>query len=160
MTKTRKIVLAVTIGVLILALGAGIGAIAASSYGTQDDPLVAKSYLDNTLTPKLQQQFQTQLDNQVQALEQKISSSGGSFSVVNLSAGQTLSCSGGCEIILRSGNASASGSSGLSDVTDGQALSVGSALAANHLCVAASQGDGVYSSSGAVLLVRGGYTIG
>lgn len=159
MTKTKKTVLAVIIGVLILALGAGIGVIAASTYGTQADPLVAKSYLDDTLTPQLQQQFQAQLDSKAQELEQKISSSGGAFSAVSLSAGQSLYCGAGCEIILSSGGATASGSSGFSDVTSGEAVNLGASLQANHLYVASAEGSAVSSPSGATVLVRGRYTM-
>ncbi|NLH01860.1 MAG: hypothetical protein GX488_08210 [Clostridiales bacterium] len=147
--------------VLILALGIGVGAYAASNFGTQSDPLVAKSYLDNTVTPKLQAEFQSKLDEQVKIMEQQISSSasGLNFSVVNLSSGQTIKGSAGCEIILRSGTVSASGTSGLSDITDGSAISAGGTLPANHLCLVGADGDGVKASSSAVLLIRGGYTI-
>jgi hypothetical protein len=147
--------------VVILAVGVGVGAYAASNFGTQTDPLVAKSYLDQTVTPKLQAQFQAKLDEQVQQMEQQIASTttGLNFTAVSLSSGQTLKGSVGCEIILRSGTASSSGSSGLSDVTDGKLISVGTALTANHLCMVGTEGDGVKVSSAVTLLVRGGYSI-
>jgi len=158
--KKKKIV-TVLAAVLILAVGVGVGAYAASAFGTQSDPLVAKSYLDQTVTPKLQAQFQAKLDEQVQIMEQQIaaSSSGLNFASVTLSSGQTLKGSVGCEIILRSGTAVCSGSSGLSDVTDGRAVAVGTSLTANHLCMVLVQNDGAKASSGVTLLVRGGYTI-
>lgn len=156
MNKKLKTIL---IAVLLVAVGAGVGAYAASTYGTESDPLVAKSYLDNTLTPKLQTEFQTKIDQQSQLLEQQIASANTTvnFSAVTLTSGQTLRCSAGCEVVLRSGTATAAGT--LSDVTTGTALNAGSALAQNHLCLAAASG-GVTASGSVSLLVRGTYTVG
>lgn len=159
MTKTKKKILAVVIGVVILALGIGIGATAASNYGTQTDPLVAKSYLDNTLTPKLQQQFQTELDSKVQSMEQKISSLGGGYAAVTIAAGQKLSCAPGCEIIITAGTATATGSSGLSDITAGSAVSNGGGVPVYHLCVVLAQDEGVAASETVQAMVRGSYTL-
>ena len=158
--KKKKIV-TVMAAVLILVVGVGVGAYAASNFGTQADPLVAKSYLDQTITPKLQAEFQAKLDEQVQLMEQQIASSatGLNFTAVTLTNGQTLKGSVGCEIILRSGTAVSSTSTGLSDVTDGKSLASGTALTANHLCMVGAQGDGVKASSAVTLLVRGGYSI-
>ena len=160
-TMRNKKIITVLAAVLILAVGVGVGAYAASNFGTQADPLVAKSYLDQTVTPKLQAEFQTKLDAQVQLMEQQISSSttGLNFTSVTLTNGQTLKGSVGCEIILRSGTAVSSGTAGLSDVTDGKLIPSGTALAANHLCMVSSQGDGVKASSSVTLLVRGSYTL-
>ena len=156
MNKKLKTIL---IAVLLVAVGAGVGAYAASTYGTESDPLVAKSYLDNTLTPKLQAEFQTKIDQQSQLLEQQIASANTTvnFSAVSLTSGQTLRCSAGCEVVLRSGTATAAGT--LSDVTTGTALNEGAALAQNHLCLAASSG-GVTATGSVSLLVRGAYTVG
>lgn len=151
-------------GIVILAAGIGVGAYAASIYGTQADPLVAKSYLDDVLTPQLQDQFESLVDMQVQKIEQKISSVEssitGNFQAVTLSSGQTLKGSVGCEIVLRSGSATASGSTGLSDLTSGTVISNGSAVTANHLCVVAVADEGVKASGAATFLVSGVYSIG
>lgn len=160
----KKRFLTILAAVVVLALGIGIGAYAASNYGTQSDPLVAKSYLDNVLTPQLQQQFQAQLDLRVQELEQDIavagSNGGANFVSLSLSAGQTLKGDTGCEIILRTGSATCSGTTGLADVTDGALLSPGASVAQNHLLNVAANGNGVTADSAATVLVRGGYTIG
>lgn len=157
----RKKLLITLAAVLILALGVAVGAVAASSLGTQSDPLVTKSYLDKVLTPQLQSQYQAQLDSQFKDIESEIagiaSSSTGNFTAVSLSSGQVLSASASCEIILRSGSATAVG--GLSDITDGAAVSSGSSLSANHLCVAGAAGDGVKASGAVTLLVRGVFNI-
>ena len=157
--KNKKLILLVA-ALLILAAGVGVGAYAASNYGTQSDPLVAKSYLDKTLTPALQAEFETKLDAEVKKLEDEISGLGGTnFSSVSLAAGQSLSANSGCEIILRSGSAEAVGETGLTNVTEGSSLAAGQAIPQNHLLMAASEGDGVKASSAVTLLVRGGYKI-
>lgn len=157
----KKRIITILAAFVILAVGVGVGAYAASNFGTQSDPLVAKSYLDQTVTPKLQAQFQAKLDEQVQQMEQQIASTttGLNFTAVSLSSGQTLKGSVGCEIILRSGTALCSGTAGLSDVTDGKLISVGTALTANHLSMVGTDGDGVKASAAVTLLVRGGYSI-
>lgn len=161
--KNKKLIM-ILAAVFILALGVGVGAYAAGAFGTQSDPLVAKSYLDDVLAPKLQQQYQSQLDTQYKVLEDKISSMSssleGNFAVVSLSSGKTLKGSAGCEMILRSGSAVSAGSGTLADVTSGSMLASGNAVTANHLYVAGTDGDGVRAGSGAVsLLVRGTYSI-
>ena len=156
MNKKLKTIL---LAVLLVAVGAGAGAYAASTYGTQSDPLVAKSYLDNTLTPKLQSEFQTKVDQQSQVLENEIASANKTmnFAAVSLSKGQTLRCSEGCEVVLRSGSAAASAA--LSDVTAGTEVSSGGALTANHLNVAPDSAA-LTATAAATLLVRGVYTVG
>lgn len=160
--KNKKLLL-VLIGVLVLATGIGVGAYAASAFGTQSDPLVAKSYLDDVLTPKLQSEFESQLDNEVQQLEQQIngvtSTLSGNYQVVTLSSGQTLQGSIGCEIVLRSGSAAVSGSTGLSDLTAGNVVASGNAVTANHLCVVAGANEGVKASGAVTLLVKGVFQI-
>ena len=156
MNKKLKTIL---IAVLLVAVGAGAGAYAASTYGTQSDPLVAKSYLDNTLTPKLQSEFQTKVDQQSQVLENEIASANKTmnFAAVSLSKGQTLRCSAGCEVVLRNGSAAASAA--LSDVTAGTEVAAGDALTANHLNVAPDSAA-LTATTAATLLVRGVYTVG
>ena len=157
----KKRLVTVLAAVLILALGVGVGVYAASNYGTQSDPLVAKSYLDNVLTPRLRDEYDAQLNKEFSALDTKIANiaatAKGNFSAVNLTSGQTLTTSAGCEIILRSGSASAFGS--LTDVTEGATVSGSESLAANHLCITATDGSGVRASGDVTLLVMGNYSV-
>lgn len=155
----HKRLVTVLAAVLILALGIGVGAYAASNLGTQSNPLVAKSYLDQTVTPQLQQEFQTKLDEQVRLLESKISSSssGLDFKAITLNNGQSLKASAGCELVLRAGTASAIGV--LSDVTEGKQVASGAALSANHLYMALNDGEGLSAGSSVTVLVRGAYTV-
>lgn len=160
--KSKKLLL-VLIGVLVLAVGVGVGAYAASTFGTKSDPLVAKSYLDDVFTPRLQSEFGSQLSNEVQQLEQQIdgfsSTLSGNYKVVTLSSGQTLQGLVGCEIVLRSGSATATGITGLSDLTAGNVVADGNAVTANHLCVVAGANEGLVASGAVTLLVRGVFKI-
>lgn len=102
--------------------------------GTDTDPLVTKSYVDQYAL----------------------------WQVVNLKAGQKLMAGAGTELILRAGSANAvtSPGGGLSDVTAGKDLSGGVALVANHLVIVPrADGRGVAAVTDAVFLVRGAYTI-
>ncbi|NLV86866.1 MAG: hypothetical protein GX025_06585 [Clostridiales bacterium] len=157
--KNKKIALLI-VAVLILAAGIGVGAYAASNYGTKDDPLVAKSYLDKTLTPRLQAEFEARLDSEVKKLEDEISGLDvANFKAISLKSGQSLAASSGCEIILRSGSAEVLGEGGLSDVTAGASLSAGQAISKDHLLMAATSGDGISATTDATVLIRGGYKI-
>lgn len=74
------------IAVLVIAvavLAAGIGAYAASNYGTQSDPLVAMSYLEDVLQPKIE----SSVDAKISEAAKGISGGNASFAVVNLGAG-------------------------------------------------------------------------
>ncbi len=154
----------------------------AASAGSQGDPLVTLSYLDNVFTPKVntmvtqavtdqQAKLKTDLDKAIQDWDAKIktaigsgSGEGGSsvFAVVELSQGQTLVGDVGCEVMLRVGSATcgADGATGLIDVTSGGTLANGKALETNHLYMVTISTRSVTATSGTVkVLARGPYTI-
>ena len=81
--------------------------------------------------------------------------------MVELSAGQTLTGSAACELLLRSGTATcvSDSSPGLVDMTDGATLANGGALKANHLYLATIEGRGVRASTAVTIMVRGEYTV-
>ena len=158
----------------------------ASEVGSQGDPLVTLSYLNETFM----NQILTKVDEKLVGrnmllkaeLEQQISkterdlllqlggsvggSTGGtavSFTAVTLAGGQILFGDAGCEVMLRSGSATCyaenlSGS-GLVDSTDGKVVGHGTALTVNHLYMMTDR-RGVAAAGDVVLLVRGDYMIG
>ena len=151
-TKRARIIVC---AVLALCAIAGITVYAAYSYGTKDDPLITKSYLDEVLTPELMAEFNAQLG----AAD---GDTGAAFEVVTLSKGQTLSCQVGCEIMLRIGTASASGpdSPVLVDTTSGTTLEDGGALVKNHLYMVTIVNNGLTASADATkVLISGSYTV-
>ena len=102
--------------------------------GSQEDPLVSKSYVDMQVK----------------------------MNVVELPQGKILLGSSGTEIVLRSGKARVIDSQlgGLSDVTAARDLRRGEAVPANHLLIVPrDDGRGVEALSPVILLVRGSYTV-
>ena len=121
----------------------GIGAWAAGSAGTQSDPLVAMSYLDN-VREQLRREFDSALDEAVG----EVSAGAGEFDSVSLSTGTEVLC-------LEPG-ATATGT--LIDATSGGVINPGDILSANHLYLVADNNT-LLSGTGEAL-VRGGYSLG
>ena len=84
-----------------------------------------------------------------------------SWSAIQVPAGSTVVCEVGVQAILRVGQATcvAAGTPGLIDLSNGETLENGGALAANHLYTASIQGRGIYTAQGCTLLIAGSYTI-
>jgi len=162
-----------------IALVSGAGALAASTSGSQSDPLVTLSYLTDVFKPqilseiaKTEQELSAKFDTQIAAFEAglkadqtgdlpDIPESIETFSVVTLSKGQSLTCSVGTEIMLRIGTATGFGTApALVDYTSGSTLSSGSSLVTNHMYLVTIEGNGVTSTADLVrVLVRGIYTL-
>ena len=163
--KNKKLVTILAF-VLVAVVFAGIGAYAATTLGTQNDPLVTLSYLNERLYPELVSKISDEADKAAaevaQALENGAGGGAESYTVVTLSQGQRLVGGVGCEILLRIGSAtvSASDSPGLVDVTSASSLNDGSSLTANHLYMVTIEGNGIKAAAATVkVLVRGSYTI-
>ena len=156
----------------------------AAEVGSQGDPLVTLSYLNETFLGQVLEQVEGKLSSRNEMMRQEIEqtvnlaerdllsqiggsiadSSGGvasSYTAVELTAGQILYGTAGCEVMLRSGSVKcvSNGSTpGLVDATDGGTINNGTALKANHLYLMTAE-RGVKASGAATLLVRGEYTI-
>lgn len=144
------------------------GALAAGGAGSQSDPLVTLSYLNETFTGQVMDKVDAAIAQRNAQLLQELKGSGAAvpgaasaYTAVTLAAGQALYGEAGCEVLLRSGSASCGGtaSAGLTDATAGGSLGGGGALEANHLYLMPESGS-ISSAGGAVLLVRGGYSVG
>jgi len=170
----------------MLALAAILGAAAlAADAGSQQDPLVTLSYLNDTYLPSVLAQVDEKLAardteltrklaEQIRQMEEKLAARYGSgtgnaasgvasvFSVVTLSKGQTLQGQIGCEVMLRVGTAVcvADTAPGLVDTTGATTINGGAALVKNHLYMMTIEGRGVKATADTVkVLVRGAYTI-
>lgn len=146
---------------LVSVLIAG-GVYAAVRYGTQDDPLITLSYLTDVAEKEITEQtdtaIQTAVSNAQSQMQEQVRAASGVYQSVSLTAGQTLKCDPGTEILLTSGAAVMTGAG--SDVTTGAALASGANLAVNHLCLAGSDGVTLSTGDKAVLMVRGNYNVG
>ncbi|MFV0516873.1 MAG: hypothetical protein ACK5MV_05715 [Aminipila sp.] len=130
----KKSLIISIVTILVMVLGISIVAAATDQPGSENDPVVTKSYVDSRT----------------------------SYSPISLTAGQKLIGGEGCEIILRSGEATAidNGANGISDLTAGIDLMTGSSVGANHLLlVPRNDGRGITAVTDIWVMVRGTYTI-
>lgn len=152
--RTRKTKI-IACALLALCAIAGITVYAAYNYGTKDDPLITKSYLDEVLTPELMAELEAQLNAAG-------SDTDAAFKVLTLSKGQTVTCQVGCEVMLRIGTATASGADSpvMVDTTSGSTLENGGALVKNHLYMVTIVNNGftAYADTTKVL-ISGSYTV-
>ena len=178
--KTLRTTLCVALVGTVLAAFMAI----ATEVGSQNDPLVTLSYLNETfmnqILTKVDEKLvgrntllKTELEASIGRVEQELllqfggsvgSATGGtavSFTPVTLLPGQTLYGSAGCEVMLRSGSAAAYSalSPALLDSTDGTTLASGGALVLNHLYMLPADCS-VTVLSDAVILIRGSYLVG
>ena len=177
MRKKTKFLIAIAV-VLGIMLVSAVSIMAATSYGTQSDPLITRSYLMQIFRPEVisevngsvgtaQANLAATFSDSIRAINSKLDGGGNAsktdvFSVVTLSSGQTVTCNAGTEIILRSGSASATGDTypQLADTTDGTSLSSGSGLSVNHMYMITADGNGFKAEGDSTkILIRGDYTI-
>lgn len=143
----RKWISVIVCAVMIVSLTAAV--YAAGAVGSEDDPVVTKSYVDAKIA---------ELQNGSQG-------SGGEtdvFHAVNIPAGKKLIGGEGTELILRSGSATAldNGADGVSDLTGGTDLRTGTAVAKNHLLlVPRADGRGIYAATEIWVMIKGAYTL-
>ena len=160
---TVRTILCVSLAATVLT---ALTALAAGDPGGKADPLVTLSYLTETFAPRLMDEVDGLLEKRNAALAKELldkqfpDGSGEAYATVTLSAGEILRGETGCEVLLRFGSARCAGTEavGLVDTTSGGSLNSGNTLEANHLYLLPEVRD-VASPDGAVLLVRGSYTI-
>ena len=142
----------------------------AAEAGSEGDPLVTLSYLNDTfldtILAKVDQKIAARNSQIAQQLGgQTASGTSGTvaaFTVVTLSKGQVLTGDIGCEVMLRVGTAAcvSPSSPGLIDESAAVTLNNGGALIQNHLYMMTIVGRGVKATAATTkLLVRGTYTI-
>lgn len=154
-------------------------ALAATTPGSDGDPLITSSYLDKKLqeisdslqnTIKNLQAKIEQNDSNLTVLDKKVEEfgkqapggSGSIYEVISLPTGKKLICENSTEVILRSGKAKvvSSNAAGLSDVTTGFDITPGKYVERNHLLIVPrTDGRGVVAQTLCVLMVKGTYSI-
>ena len=140
----------------------------AAEPGSDQDPLITLSYLNdtfmNSIMKKVDEKIAARNGQLAQQLGGQTSETGSArtFTVVTLAQGQKLTGDIGCEVMLRVGTATCVSASapGLIDQTDGSTLNNGGALVKNHLYMMTIEGRSVQATAATTtLLVRGTYTI-
>lgn len=140
------------LALMLASMAAMVTFSAAAEAGSQGDPLVTLSYLNETFLPKILAQVQGTASG----------SSGANFTVVDLSKGQSLNLAVGGEVMLRAGTAAcgAASSPGLIDETAAGSVDNGGTLVKNHLYMSTMDGRMVKAAGdGVKLLVRGTYSL-
>lgn len=125
----------------------------ANQAGSADDPLVAKSYVDDKIS---------QVIEAINSLDNTTTSKADAYTPVYVEVGQTIFGDEGTEIILRSGNANAviTGVDGLTNITTGQNISNGQKINANNLIIVPRKdGRGIKATENSWFLIKGGYTL-
>lgn len=171
---------------VILAVSSAAGA---GQPGSDADPLVTKSYVDQKIAQLSAQigsgtgsggsvdqsalaQLQTDMGDltkfiidaltEIETLKGRVAALESGYGVVEANAGQKIILSGGSEAILRSGSATAimGANGGLVDVGDGVELKGGANVPLQHLLISSrTDGRGLQIKSHSFLLVRGAYTV-
>lgn len=124
-----------------------------SEPGSEEDPLVTKSYIEKRI-----EQLKYYIDQKISGDD----SSTSELEVVEVNSGQSIIGRAGTEIILRGGKGRviAGELGGLSDITGGRDLQMGENVPANHLMIVPrDDGRGVYVLENAIFMVRGSYEI-
>ena len=174
MKKTLRIVLIALAAALLLGIAA-LAVDAATSAGSEDDPLVTLSYINDVFVPYVTSLFRQDLEEKEtalqEALEERVSAlegagvggspGGREYVVETLEAGQTLICQRGAELMLRIGRATVTAENipGLVDTATTGNLNDGEELTVNHLYMVTINGHGVRAEETVKILVRGDYTI-
>lgn len=172
MKKTVRIVLIVLAAALVLSVAA-LAVNAAASAGSEDDPLVTLSYINDVFLPYVTDLFRKDLEeketNLRETLEERVSALEGAglggggtrYVVETLEKGQTLICQRGAELMLRIGRATVKAGStpGLVDTATTGNLNDGEELAVNHLYMVTINDHGIRAEEMVKILVRGEYTI-
>lgn len=122
-----------TLAIILSAVGVLTAAYAAQP-GTNEDPLVTKSYLEQMTR----------------------------FNVVEVPQGKSVYGTAGTEMILRQGECTIIGTQkgGVSDVTMGYDLADGITVQGNHLLIVpVNDGRGVKALTNCLIMIKGGYEI-
>ena len=152
--KSGKWTSCLACAVLVAGVIGGV-AFAAGTQGSQDDPLVTLSYLNEKALPEILRQVEAKLDEREAALNKKLQEGGQSaFTTVELKAGKTLTLSAGSQLLLRQGGLTTTAP--LLDVTDGVPHN-GGELAANHLYLATGDAQQLTASTAVTLMVLGSW---
>lgn len=128
--------------------------------GTEDDPLISKSYIENQVIPRLEQYIESRI-SEIKS-EGSTGSTAETFIVVEATAGQEIICNAGAELILRMGKATiiATEKGGIADTTAGYDLADGTDMPSNHLLIVpVSDGRGIKAQENVIVMIKGEYTV-
>lgn len=132
------------------------GSVYAATAGSEADPLVSKSYVDDKINQVIS------MINTGSSTTVVDSSSADTYVPVSAAVGQTVTGGEGTEIILRAGkgNVIINGVDGIVDATTGGDLKNGAAVTKNHIMIVPrADGRGIKVTEAAWFLIKGDYSI-
>lgn len=138
--KKKRLTETAAMAVILASICTFVYMTVSASPGTDDDPLVTKSYLDSVLN------------------NAKFSS----YTLVSMKKTQQLICAEGTEFILRQGKGIifSDANGGFADTTVGADLTDGAAVPANHLLICpVSKWRGFTATEDVLVLVKGDYSV-
>lgn len=152
--KHRKTLVLVMALMLIVAAGSAVAA--ESAAGGESDPIVTKSYVDSLI-------------NELKASQGTSSSTvtgdgaGETYQIVHLAANTRIIGGESTEMILRSGEATVwtdnEKGNGISDLTAGKDLTIGTKVQANHLIlIPRADGRGISVWTDSYVMVKGKFS--
>ena len=104
--KRRKWTTYLACGALVLATLGG-AAIAAGTQGSQTDPLITLSYLNEKVLPDILKQVDQRVEEGTKELRERLEKSGqASFEVTEVAKDKAVTLTAGTQFLLRSGAAS------------------------------------------------------
>lgn len=138
--KLRQCISVAVIFCLVCTLCCGLAL--AATVGSAEDPLITKSYIDNTYPPLVLAAPKQLISDSMQVLEYKLAQAKATPSPANacnmIESGDTLSLAEGSGFFLLTGSAKITSCTGLIiDLTSGTTLSSGQVLTAPHQYLAA-----------------------
>lgn len=157
MQKMKKRIAALCAAGIVAVCGVGLAF--AADPGSDGDPLISKSYIDNVLLPKIYSYIDGAVSGSGPSDPQGQSEK---FEVVNVGAGKKVIAGEGTEMILRMGSGTVIGSmrGGIADTTEGADLADGTAVPSNHLLIVPlADGRGVNVAAEAIFMIKGTYEI-
>ena len=160
--KTNSARLRAVLIALAILLAVGVTVYAAANYGSREDPLITKSYLDSVVQPELEKELEIRLEAALS--EAEFNNAGGDFVLLTLQNGQRVTGEVGTELLPRFGSVRAyaydSADVALVDTTDAAAVMNGSTLSANHLYMITIKGNGFTAAAdNTKVLIAGEYTV-
>ncbi len=171
MKKKYRILLIILLAAAILTAGVFAVGDALSVPGSEEDPLITLSYLNEVFAEYVTELFRKDLDSHTEALqtalEERVTAleessrearNTADWQEVTAEKGTVLTLSLGTEVILRSGSVSVQ-SGTISDTTDALEQKAGAELEKNHLCLASAETK-LNAAEASALLIRGGHQIG
>ena len=146
-----------------LAMAAAVTVYAVANYGSREDPLVTSSYLQDVVQPRMEDAYRSTLNGAIGEMEEQfadqVAAAGGTYVLVTLENGQTLTGRAGTEILMRTGTAAVAQSAAI-DLTTGETAAVGTKLTENHLYLVQADDAGIQVSADTTVMVRGSYHVG